>query len=103
MSNLLCNSLGPDVIRYRRDSAEMLPDDHDASGSAQVPTYRQAAPASNPLPPSLANDRADLLEHKGYHKKKGHVGPVYTFVKTDYDGNFKWGVRHVAGHQYGRK
>ena len=27
--------------------------------------------------------------HKGYHKG----GPVYvkTFVKTDYDGNFKWG------------
>ena len=33
---------------------------------------------------------------------KGHVGPVYTFVKTDPKANFKWGVRHRAGAQYGR-
>merc|ERR1711902_460650 len=33
---------------------------------------------------------------------KGRVGPVYTFVKTDPKANFKWGVRHVAGVQYGR-
>nr|CAH0109434.1 unnamed protein product [Daphnia galeata] len=33
---------------------------------------------------------------------KGHVGPVYTFVKTDPKANFKWGVRHRAGVQYGR-
>ncbi|KAG7160167.1 hypothetical protein Hamer_G012709 [Homarus americanus] len=36
--------------------------------------------------------------HKSY--SKGRVGPVYTFVKTDYNGNFKWGVRHRAGSQY---
>ena len=36
--------------------------------------------------------------HYGY--KKGIVGPVYTFVKTDYHGNFKMGVRHVAGKKY---
>ena len=35
-----------------------------------------------------------------YHGPKGKVGPVYTFVKTDPKANFKWGVRHVAGHQY---
>jgi len=34
---------------------------------------------------------------------KGRVGPVYTFVKTDPKANFKWGVRHRAGAQYGRK
>ena len=50
-------------------------------------------------------ERADLpvagssYEPKGY-KSKGKVGPVYTFVKTDYDANFKWGVRHVAGQKY---
>ena len=39
-----------------------------------------------------------------YHGPKAHgkVGPVYTFVKTDPQANFKWGVRHVAGAQYGR-
>ena len=34
---------------------------------------------------------------------RGRVGPVYTFVKTDPQANFKWGVRHVAGVQYGRR
>merc|ERR1711872_11369 len=39
-----------------------------------------------------------------YHAPKHHgkVGPVYTFVKTDPQANFKWGVRHRAGVQYGR-
>merc|ERR1712021_25414 len=36
-----------------------------------------------------------------YHAPKGRVGPVYTFVKTDPQANFKWGVRHRAGVQYG--
>lgn len=35
--------------------------------------------------------------------QKGHVGPVYTFVKTDPKANFKWGVRHRVGSQYGRR
>lgn len=35
--------------------------------------------------------------------KQGHVGPVYTFVKTDPKANFKWGVRHRVGSQYGRR
>merc|ERR1712042_76855 len=36
-----------------------------------------------------------------YHAPKHHgkVGPVYTFVKTDPQANFKWGVRHRAGVQ----
>ncbi|XP_068203972.1 uncharacterized protein [Palaemon carinicauda] len=37
--------------------------------------------------------------HHGTYKR-GKVGPVYTFVKTDYNANFKWGVRHRAGSQY---
>jgi hypothetical protein len=55
--------------------------------------------------PTLAEDRSDLPSSgssyapKSY-KQKGKVGPVYTFVKTDYDANFKWGVRHDAGKKY---
>jgi hypothetical protein len=39
-----------------------------------------------------------------YHAPTHHgkVGPVYTFVKTDPQANFKWGVRHRAGVEYGR-
>ena len=55
--------------------------------------------------PSIAQDRSDLpASGSAYapktYKGKGKVGPVYTFVKTDYDANFKWGVRHVAGKKY---
>ena len=39
----------------------------------------------------------------GAASPRGRVGPVYTFVKTDPQANFKWGVRHVAGVQYGRR
>ena len=28
--------------------------------------------------------------------------PISTFVKTDPHANFKWGVKHLAGVQYGR-
>merc|ERR1719507_1797598 len=39
----------------------------------------------------------------GHGHPKGRVGPVYTFVKTDPKANFKWGVRHRAGVQYGKR
>lgn len=35
--------------------------------------------------------------------KPGVVGPVYTFVKTDYHGNVQLGRRHVVGKKYGRR
>ena len=52
------------------------------------PSYGPPAPSYNPAP--------------AYHGPPGRVGPVYTFVKTDPQANFKWGVRHRAGAQYGR-
>ena len=39
----------------------------------------------------------------GYRRgNDGHEGPVYTIVKTEPQANFKWGVRHRAGAQYGK-
>merc|ERR1719250_174698 len=52
-----------------------------------------------PIPVQVKRDRR---ENPSYHAPKGRVGPVYTFVKTDPQANFKWGVRHRAGSQYGR-
>merc|ERR1712029_792240 len=57
------------LIRVRRDT----------------PGYAPPAPYAPPAAP--------------YHGPKGRVGPVYTFVKTDPQANFKWGVRHRAGFQ----
>lgn len=31
----------------------------------------------------------------------GVTGPVHTYIKTDKNANFKWGVRHFAGKRYG--
>ena len=53
------------------------------------PSYGPPAPAYAPAP--------------AYHGPAGRVGPVYTFVKTDPQANFKWGVRHRAGAQYGKR
>ena len=61
--------------------------------------------ASPPPAPSYDQYEADLASagSNAYAKgPKGRVGPVYTFVKTDPKANFKWGVRHVAGVQYGK-
>jgi hypothetical protein len=49
-----------------------------------------------------ADDKYVAAASGGGSYGKGHVGPVYTFVKTDPKANFKWGVRHRAGVQYGR-
>ena len=61
--------------------------------------------APQPLAPSYDQYESDLASagSNAYAKgPKGRVGPVYTFVKTDPKANFKWGVRHVAGVQYGK-
>merc|ERR1712018_737345 len=60
-----------------------------SQGSQDTPGYAPPAPAYHPEP--------------SYGHAKGRVGPVYTFVKTDPKANFKWGVRHRAGAQYGRR
>jgi len=113
----------PEIYRYRRNGdAQGEPEtevvqvqpirlrsfgsyqpDVAVSASNPQPAFRQTGlPLSDGSGLSPV-DRADFIESKGYKHHKGHVGPVYTFVKTDYDANFKWGVRHVAGKEYGKK
>ena len=47
-----------------------------------------------------AGSTASAIQYQG---TKGRVGPVYTFVNVRQPkANFKWGVRHVAGVQYGK-
>jgi len=83
----------PAQHRFRRS-----PQDELAQGAPL-----RYAPA--PLAPSYDQYEADqsVAGSTAYAKPhKGRVGPVYTFVKTDPKANFKWGVRHVAGVQYGK-
>ena len=58
-------------------------------------------PILGPAPMGYAED-LPVSASNSYAAPKGRVGPVYTFVKTDPEANFKWGVRHVAGSQYGK-
>ena len=76
---------------------------HEGIGHRRRRRSPQYAPA--PLAPSYDQYQSDQASagSNAYAKgPKGRVGPVYTFVKTDPKANFKWGVRHVAGVQYGK-
>ncbi|CAK1603910.1 unnamed protein product [Parnassius mnemosyne] len=42
-------------------------------------------------------DRDHDYDHRG---TSGVTGPVHTFVKTDKNANYKWGVRHHVGNKY---
>ena len=77
-------------MRVRRDLQE----------SASV-NRRAGPPILGPAPIGYAED-LPVSASNSYAAPKGRVGPVYTFVKTDPEANFKWGVRHVAGSQYGK-
>ena len=77
--------LGYGPVRFRRQAPEAKPQ------------RRQGAAG-----PVFAAD-AEVSASNVYNAPRGRVGPVYTFVKTDPHANFKWGVRHVAGAQYGRR
>ena len=99
------NMLSPIAVdRVRRDTSYGAP--------VEVERERRDTPYGAPAP----------YYAPVHHGPKGKVGPVYTFVKTDsqvrpeelvelrrrfYDdniqANFKWGVRHRAGAQYGRR
>merc|ERR1712150_256029 len=70
------------------DEGDFVAGDFNRVRRDAPPSYGPPAPAYAPAP--------------SYGGPPGRVGPVYTFVKTDPLANFKWGVRHRAGAQYGR-
>merc|ERR1739844_536221 len=80
---------------------------HLSRRAAQSPDVLEPIRYPGPPPAPQPLYEADLAvagstPYAAPHKGHGRVGPVYTFVKTDPKANFKWGVRHVAGVQYGR-
>ena len=80
-----------EAYRVRRQAPVLLEDDDYVRDRRDTPVpYGAPAPAYHEPAPVYG---------KG---PRGRVGPVYTFVKTDPQANFKWGVRHRAGAQYGR-
>ena len=49
--------------------------------------------------PQVARLRRVRRGHSS-HGQQGFAGPVYTYIKTDYHGNFKWGARHGVGEHF---
>lgn len=49
------------------------------------------------LPYKSISDDAETLR---LAKSARSTGPVHTYVKTDKNANFKWGVRHFVGKKY---
>lgn len=47
-------------------------------------------------------DKPRKLIRKRRYAKKGYIGPVYTYVKTDKHAHYKWGVKHKVGKHYGK-
>ncbi|XP_064475364.1 keratin, type I cytoskeletal 10-like [Ornithodoros turicata] len=69
-------------------------------GSAPEPVTVQAPRSKRSVPVDTASAET-TAHHRVRRGGHGYVGPVYTFVKTDHDGNFKWGARHLVGKAYG--
>ncbi|CAB3243745.1 unnamed protein product [Arctia plantaginis] len=42
----------------------------------------------------------DYQSGNNHRGTSGVTGPVHTFVKTDKNANYKWGVRHHVGDKY---
>ncbi|TRY76600.1 hypothetical protein TCAL_04052 [Tigriopus californicus] len=87
-------------IRVRRQapSPNFAPQEYGAPLSYEG--SQGAAPKYQPDPAIDRDLDIGASSYKHGHYKPGKVGPVYTFVKTDYHGNAKWGVRHVVGKKY---
>ncbi|OQR74169.1 hypothetical protein BIW11_09253 [Tropilaelaps mercedesae] len=49
-----------------------------------------------------ADFAANRIKRSGNRISGGIVGPVQTYVRTDFDGNYRWGARHHVGRSHGR-
>ncbi|CAH0699742.1 unnamed protein product [Spodoptera exigua] len=50
--------------------------------------------------PKRGHDDYDHDHDHDHRGTSGVTGPVHTFVKTDKNANYKWGVRHHVGDKY---
>nr|XP_026486293.1 uncharacterized protein LOC113393554 isoform X1 [Vanessa tameamea] len=73
-----------------------LPHRHKIPIRQQQPKFEQPEPTKWDRPKREHYDNDDY-ENKG---TSGVTGPVHTFVKTDKNANYKWGVRHHVGNKY---
>ncbi|XP_062544252.1 uncharacterized protein LOC134211424 isoform X2 [Armigeres subalbatus] len=87
-------------VRVTRQISEDQDDDND---NGSLP-YRHYAASSDDDNQYRDHDYDSTSDDDGfaeeYQRRGGVTGPVHTYIKTDKNANFKWGVRHFAGKQY---
>ena len=69
-----------------------------------APAYHEHTPIHQELHLNHGPVHHAPVHHEpGYGHAPHHApNPISTFVKTDPHANFKWGVKHLAGVQYGK-
>ncbi|XP_040158321.1 uncharacterized protein LOC120897463 [Anopheles arabiensis] len=68
---------------------------HKNGGAAQRRPHASGTDHPRSRAPSAAGSRRKMPVH-------GTSGPIHTYIKTDKNANFKWGVRHFVGAKYAR-
>jgi hypothetical protein len=80
-------------------------------GSTSIDSHRSNTPShdslssvvtstSYGLPSNLIHEApSDTFQESLGSSEGGTGGSTHTFVKTDHQGNVKWGVRHSVGNQ----
>ncbi|XP_068630276.1 uncharacterized protein [Battus philenor] len=66
------------------------------------PYHREPSPIRQEEP-QWHRPKRDFEDHdynSDHRGTSGVTGPVHTFVKTDKNANYKWGVRHHVGNKY---
>ncbi|CAG9560124.1 unnamed protein product [Danaus chrysippus] len=85
------------IIRYVRPQRHILPPKQWQSQSEWVRLKRERDDHDYDHDYDRDHDHDNAHDHRS---TSGVTGPIHTFVKTDKNANYKWGVRHHVGNQY---
>ncbi|KAI5645221.1 hypothetical protein NE865_02769 [Phthorimaea operculella] len=68
----------------------------------RVPVAPVREPSEEPQRQRAKRGHDFDVDHDHHYDRdhRGITGPVHTFVKTDKNANYKWGVRHHVGNKF---
>ncbi|XP_014362993.2 uncharacterized protein LOC106714454 [Papilio machaon] len=84
-------------VRVTRFAPPPYPVHHAHHHNAPAPVREEEPQAHRPKRGYYDHDH-DLDQDR--RETSGITGSVHTFVKTDKNANYKWGVRHHVGNKY---
>ncbi|XP_019550785.3 uncharacterized protein LOC109420790 [Aedes albopictus] len=86
------------ATRVTRQTTE--DDDDDKDSSMQYLHYAARSDDDNQYRDHDYDSASDEELAVRNQRRAGVTGPVHTYIKTDKNANFKWGVRHFVGKRY---